>query len=386
MAGQEMAEARKRALDNQKFNAKMGPVSLRFSADAGIEATDNVRNTENDPQADLVFRPQVKVLSFWRVTEKNSLSLGLGLGYVKYLQATEYDNFFISPDTDLSFDVYVGDFAINLHDRFDYTGDVASDPTISGTGSLNRFENLAGVQVVWDLNKAFIAAGYDHQNFIATETAYDYLTHSAELFMATVGFHVRPTVDAGLQVGGGLLDYKNTTQTNQIAYPDNQHISIGPFVSAQVSEYTSVSLAGGYVAYFMDAQGTNPASTLDAYYLDFSLRQRVGNILTHTLSFERSVQSNIGSELLDLWQIRHSANWNILRKTGVGTTLSYEHGVQSGTSGETLDRYGAGISLSRALTKKATGSLGYQFYLKHSDVAGRGYLQNRLVLDVAYTF
>jgi hypothetical protein len=384
MAGQEVAEARKLALDNQKFNVKMGPVSLRFSGRLGIEATDNVHNSENNPQADLGFRPQLNMLAFWRVTEKNSLSLGMGLGYVKYLQAKEYDNLFITPDTDLSFDVYVGDFAINLHDRFDYTADVASDPTISGTGSLNRFENLAGFQVVWDLNKAFISAGYDHENFIAASTANDYLTHSAELLTATVGFHVRPTVQAGLQAGGGLLDYKKTSQTS---LPDNQHASIGPFVSAQLSEYTSVTLGGGYVTYFIDAQGlTNAASTLNAYYLDFSLRQRVGNLLTHTLSFGRSVQSSIGSQLLDLWQIRHSAAWNILRKTGVGTTLSYEHGTQSGVSGETLDRYGAGISLSRTLTKNATGSLGYQFYLKNSDVAGRGYLQNRLVLDVAYTF
>lgn len=97
------------------------------------------------------------------------------------------------------------------------------------------------------------------------------------------------------------------------------------------------------------------------------------------------MQSYIGSQLLDLWQVRHSANWNILRNTGVATTLSYEHGTQSEASGETLDRYGAGISLSRTLTKNATGSLRCQFYLKNSDVAGRDYLQKRLV-DMAAAF
>jgi hypothetical protein len=138
------------------------------------------------------------------------------------------------------------------------------------------------------------------------------------------------------------------------------------------------------VAYFLDL--TNAASNIDAYYLDFSLQQRVGNLLNHSLSFGRSVQSYIGSQLLDLWQIRHSATWNILRDTGVGTTLSYEHGTQSGIYGETLDRYGAGLTLTRTLTEKATASLGYTFYLKNSDVTGRGYLQNRLVLNVAYAF
>ena len=383
MAGQAVAEARKYALENEKFNVELGPVSLRLTGNLGIEATDNVRLSETAAEADLSFVPQLDLLGSWRVTERNTLSLGMGIGSRKYLNATDYDRFFITPDTDLSFDLYVGDFTINLHDRFLYTSDVATDPTVSRTGSLSRFENLAGFNVVWDLNQAYVSLGYDHESYIATEAANDYLTHASELMTAMLGFHLRPTVDAGLQVGGGLLNYETPSEQ----YPNNQHVSIGPFLQAQLSEYTSTTLAGGYVAYRLDTQGfTNAASSLDGFYLDCSLHQKVGNLLTHTLSFGRSVQTYIGSGLMELWQIRHSASWNILRDTGVSTTLSYEHGTETGGSGEILDRYGACISFSRALTQHASGSLGYQFYLKNSDLPGNSYVQNRLVLNVSYRF
>ena len=385
MAGQDMAEARKRALENQSFNLKLGPVSLRFSGNLSTEASDNIRASENNAQADLGIRAQLNTFAVWRVTEKNSLTLGLGLGYVKHLKATEYDSLYITPDTDLSFDVYAGDFLINLHDRFDYSQDVSADPTVSGTGSLSRFENTIGIRTVWDLNKAVVSAGYDHQSYIATQTQYESLTHSAELLSTSIGFQVRPTLQTGLELSGGLLDY----QQNKIQ--DNQHVAIGPFLNGQLSEYTSFQISAGYVTYFMESLIvpsviTNSASTISALYFSGTVRQRVGNILSHTLSFSRSVQSGIASQLLDLWRVEHSATWNVLHKTGVGTTLSYEHGSQPGLGGETLDRFGGGLSLSRTLTEKTAARLGYQVYYKKSDVPGRGYLQNRLVLDVSYTF
>lgn len=381
LAGQSMAERRKYELSQQRFNVKLGPVAMRLSSNLGVEATDNVFATENNPRADLSVRPQMNLFSVWRVTEKNSLSLGLGLGYRKYVRTTEYDSLFISPDTDLSFDLYVGDFAINFHDRFDYSQDVSSDPTVSGTGSLNRFENTAGVQVIWDLNKALLTFGYDHRDFIAIKSQFEQLTHSAELFTTTAGFRLQPTLQVGLEVGGGFLDYQRQV------LQDNQHIAAGPYVIAQVSEYTSVRLGGGYVFYSLDTYGnTALSSQTDAVYFDGSVRQRLGSLITHTLSFGRTVQSGIASDLVDVWRVQDTAMWNLLRKTSLSTTVSYEHAKTSTTQGETLDRYGFGVTLGHTLTKRMSGTLGYQFYLKNSDRANSDYLQNRLVLNLAYTF
>jgi len=400
LAGQDMAERRKYALSQQHFNVLLGPVGLRFNTSLGLEATDNVYLRDNDRQADLIIRPQFNMFSAWRVTEKNTLTLGLGVGYAKYLNATEYDSLLISPDTDLSFDLYVGDFVINFHDRFDYSQDVSSDPTVSDTGGLSRFENTAGVLVTWDLNKAVLTFGYDHRNFIATEPQDDRLTHSAELFTVSAGLKLRPTILTGLELGGGLIDYGIPSSNNQLPLQDNQHIAIGPFLSSQLSEYTTLRLSGGYVIYDVDPYPasltsqpgfgylTNVPSQIDAFYAYVSLRQRAGNLVSHTFSFGRSLQIGLASDLVDVWRVQDTANWNLLRKTSVATTVSYEHARTSAVSstGETLDRYGFGITLGRRLTEKMSGTLGYQFYLKNSDLANSDYLQNRLVLNLVYTF
>jgi len=146
MAGQDAAEARKRAA-SEKFNVQLGSVSLRFQSTFEVEANDNVRLEADHPQADLIFRPQVNVLSVWPVTEKNKLSLSLGLGYAKYINTPEFDGLFLTPGSDLSFDVYIKDFVINFHDRFSYSQDVSNDPTVSGIGIVDRFENALGVSV-----------------------------------------------------------------------------------------------------------------------------------------------------------------------------------------------------------------------------------------------
>jgi hypothetical protein len=381
LAGQDAAEARRRALSEGKFQVKMGPVSLRFTGRASAEATDNVRGSDSNPESDLILRPQVDTLAVWRVTDRNSLTFGLGIGYAKYLRTTEYDHLFITPDSDISFDLYVRDFAINFHDRFDYTSDVSADPTISGTGSLNRFENTAGVRVLWDLNKAIVSLGYDHHILRATESQFSYLDRSAELFSGGAGFQINPTFLLGLEYGGGLTDF------NENILQDNQHFAVGPYARVQLTDYTSMRASAGYVRYFLDTAGrTNAPSGTSAIYFDLSLRQRPGPKLTHTLAIGRRVQAGIQSDLLDLWYANYSADLLLLRKTSLATSLSFEHASLPGTQQETLDRYGFGLSLGRPITRHTSASLSYQLYFKDSDVENRGYLQNRLVLEVRYTF
>ena len=382
LAGQDAAEARQRAVNEQKFQVKLGPVSLRVSASAGVEVTDNVRAVENNPQADLILRPRLDTFAVWRVTEKNSLTFGLGIGYLKYLHATDYDKFFISPGSDLSFDVYVKDFAINLHDRFAYTSDTTSDPTVSGRGSLTRIENTLGVGVTWDLNEMVINAGYDHDILNTVNTIDRYLDRSSELFTGGVGFKINPLVLAGLELGGGMTDFNEDLQ------PDNSHISIGPYVKAELTEYTSLRASGGYVKYLIDTSGlTNVVSEKPAFYFSIALNQRLSQMLTHGLSAGRRLQGGIESNLMDMWYANYSASWLLLHQTTVGTTLSFEHVTEPNLQQtETLNRYGFGLSFSRPITRKAVASLSYQIYYKDSDIANRGYLQNRLVFELGYTF
>jgi hypothetical protein len=386
LAGQAAVEAKKQLLANQKFNVRLGPVSLRLGGQLGLEATDNVRYTAQNTETDLIIRPQLNLVALWRVTEKNSLNLSLGVGYDKYLRTTDYDGLYITPDSDLSFDLYVEDFVINLHNRFSYSQDVTGDPTITGTGRLGRFENTSGIQATWDLNKAVLTAGYDHEIYNPTEPQYTQYRRSSELGTVSAAFQIRPTIFAGLQVGGGMTAYDDPTQ------PDYNHFHTGPFFSVQLSEYTSVRLAGGYVSYFIDAgPTTNTATQINAYYFDLTLRQRLSNALAHSLSAGRQLQAGNYSTATDQFYLRYSADWRLFRKIRLGTSLSYqniseEEFSQAGAVGEKFGYYGLGLTLSRPITRHLTGTLGYHYYLRDSDVNLNDYTRNQLALNLVYAF
>lgn len=381
LAGQDAVEAKKRALTNQRFNVKLGPVSLRLQAGLTTEATDNVRYTASDEQADLSFRPQLNTLAVWRATEKNTLSLSLGVGYAKYLNATEYDGLFIAPGSDLSFDVYVQDFVINFHDRFSFSQDVTGDPTVSGIGGLDRFENTVGVGVTWDLNKMLVTAGYDYSVYVPTADLYSYQSRGSHLFNASSALVINPTTLAGLQVFGGLTDY------DEPIYSDNQHVGVGGFVSSQFSQYSRLRASVGYVNYFFDPSLSAPFSqTLNGIYLDASYNQRLNAYFSHSISLGRQLQAGYLSDGVELIYFRHAGVWRLFAKTTMTTTLSYEYFKEDRQQPEKGNRYGAGLGFSRPVTRKLTGSLRYAFYLKDSDVDARDYTQNRLVLDLIYRF
>ena len=381
LAGQDAAEAKKRALMNQRFNLRLGPVSLRFQAGLTTEATDNVRYSASNEQPDLIFRPQVNTVAVWPVTQKNTLSLSLGLGYAKYINATEYDGLFVAPGSDLSFDLYVQDMVFNFHDRFAFTQDVTGDPTVSGIGGLDRFENTAGVGMTWDLNKLLVNAGYDYYIYVPTGDLYSNQSRGSQLFNASGAFVINPTTLAGLQAFGGLTDY------DENLYSDNQHVGLGGFVNAQFSEYTRLRASVGYVNYFFDpSQSVTNSQTLDGIYVDLSLQQRLNHYFTHSISLGRQLQASYSSDGVELIYFRHVGVWRLFRKTAVTTTLSYEYFKEDRQQPEKGSRYGAGLGLSRPLTRRLTGSLRYSFYLKNSDVNTQDYTQNRLVLDLVYRF
>ena len=75
-----------------------------------------------------------------------------------------------------------------------------------------------------------------------------------------------------------------------------------------------------------------------------------------------------------------------MRKLTLATSMTYEHGSYLYAGAETYDQYGPGISLSRPITARLIGSLGYQVYLRDSDLPGRNYTVNVVSLSVNYAF
>jgi len=381
LAGQQAADAQKRSLENPKANLELGPVALRFSTSLQLQATDNVYNSGNDRQSDIYFQPEFNLTGMWRATERNTLSLNLGLGYTAYLNATEYNGFYVAPDSDLSFNVYVGDVVLNVHDRFSVLQSVADQPGVTGIGGYNRFENVSGISALWDLNDVLVSAGYDYDLFVPLEDGYLDQERGSDLMYASASFAINDSTRAGVQLGGGLTSYTGDT------YNDNQHVSVGAFGSVQISEYSSLKLSAGYVYYSFDPGGSLPdGETLGAVYGDLSYSQRISALVSHSISVGRSLQPGLFSDLTDVIYVRHQANWNLIRKFSLTTSLSYANVEESVPSPEISNVYGFGVALGRKLTAHLNGSLSYQFYYRDSNVAGGTYPKNLVTLNLVYAF
>ncbi len=386
LASAEAAEARRKAAASiGYYNVKVGPTGWRFGTGLTVEYDDNVTLGQVNHESDVIFRPEINAQMLWPVTDKNTLNLSVGVGYSAYLEHRELDRIYLTPGSEMSFDLYAGDFWINLHDRFSISENSYQDPTVTGAGDYSRLENAVGATATWDLNKVVVRGGFDHVDYVALSGSSGQPDGQSELAWSSAGYALKPGMFAGVELGGGLLHYSGTN----VSFSDARQVNAGVFFESQVSQYLHFRGSVGYTLYSPDTgQSTNSNSVSDftGIYADLSLQHRLNRFLDYTLSAGRSINFAFYGGSVDLTYARWLANWKVMEKVGIGTSLQYEHGTQVTFTGETFDRYGGSISLSRTLTAKSSGSLGYQFYWRTSDVKGRDYTANIVSLNFSYRF
>ena len=416
LAGESAAEARRQSIDRIPYNLQLGPIKFRFSATVGVEYNDNINLAEDDSfvfltptgpvvvttesQSDFILRPQFNVNALWPITQLNTLKIDIGLGYAFYLDHSNYNTngLLISPGSQVAFDIFVGDFRINFHDRFSLEQDPISEIALSNVADYGRFQNLAGVAVLWDLNQAVATFGYDHYTFLSTSSQFEYLDRNAEILSATIAFTPTNTMTVGLE-GNFVHTYYDQNILN-----DSDTFSIGAFLETQLTSNLKVRVAGGYQQIDFDNTGlVGDPNDSDDFYANLLISHRVNSVLTHSLALGHETQLGVNSNYIQLNYVRHTATWNIFYKTLLSTELFYEDADDSGGSGpvfipipglpifnpfvaEHIHRYGGAITLGYQLTPHVTLGLRYQYTQKDSDQPLRDYRQNRIALDGTYSF
>ncbi len=391
IASAEAAEARRRAATTVGYyNLKLGPTAWNFGAGLGVAYNSNVDYTESNAEWDFIFSPQINTRMLWPVSDQNSINLALGGGYSAYVLHPELSRAFILPGSELSFDLYAGDFWINLHDRFSITANTYQDPTVAGTGDYSQLQNSLGVATVWDLNKGIVRVGYDHVNYESLsgntgQNSAGQPSGYSEVFSASAGYALKPGMLLGLELGGSLITY--TTTTTNTPYTDARQWNVGGFYDTPVSEYIHLTAHAGYTVYAPESDAaTTTVSDFTGIYAQVDIRHRLNQYVDYSLGGGRTLGTTFWGSTIDRYFARWQANWKIVRKLTLGTSFSYENGTELITGGETYNQYGPGISLSRTLTDKLSGSLGYQFYLRDSNLPDRNYTVNIVSLNFNYTF
>ncbi len=352
-ASAQAAEARqKAAITFGYYNLKIGPTGWHFSTALMLQATDNVDLKETKTEGDVIIGPQLNTQMQWAVTELNKLNLNLGIGYSAYLDHSKFSRFYLLPGTALSFDVYVGDVWINLHDMVSITENSYQDPTVTGSGNYSQLANLAGVTGVWDWSKGTVRAGYDHSDYAGiTGNTRQSPSSGSDLFYLSSGYAVKPETLAGLEVSGGLTHFNGTNAHDATQW------SVGAFLDAPVSDYIHFRGSAGYTVYQTTLADTNNHTVqFSGFYTLIGLNHRLNQYLNYTISGGRTVSLAFYGGAVEIYNVLWQANWSIINKVTLSTSFTFERGTQIGLGPETFQRFGAGLSLGRPLTEKLSGS------------------------------
>ncbi|MES2570033.1 MAG: outer membrane beta-barrel protein [Verrucomicrobiota bacterium] len=385
LAGSAASEAR-RASSAPPFiyNLKAGPIIFDLNAGLDIEFNDNINLSDDNRKADVILRPGIELNSFWQITQLNALRFDLGLSYATYLDNSDVNAsaVLIAPNSQLSFDIFVGDFKINLHDRFSIQQDPIDNILISDTANYLRFENAAGLSVLWDLNDVQLVLGYDHYTFKSLEGEFDYLDRSEEQFAFSAAFRLNDANTVGIDTGMALVDYDENFNNDGVTY------QAGGFWESTISNYLRLRLAAGYQGINFDSGGLN-GDTGDSHspYAVLTLAHRLNPYITETLSAGHETRLGLTTNTVDLTFARYTASWRMNPAITLNFNAFFEDANESGGFlSENAQRYGGGVSFDYQLTQKLLVGVRYQYTLKESDIERRDYYQNRVGLHLNYNF
>ncbi len=383
LAGESAEMANKGSDTNQPYNLQVGPVTLRTDASVSTSYNDNISIAHTGRQGDAIIIPALGLHALWQATDLNALTLDLGVGYQWYTTHSSFSSVYVTPNSAAQFNIYTGDFKINLHDQFSYSSNPILVGQLSNINQFPVFDNTAGFNVDWDLNDIIVSLGYDHQNQWVYGSSYNYLTYQTDTVTPKITFEVSKTIDAGLVVALSSMRY------NQNVLNNNTSIQAGPFVKAQLTENLAVDaqLGGDFANYNTGGSSNSTQSSLAGVYASAGVSHRINDIFSETFTAGRQFIPGVNSNYTQRIYANYGFNWQATNYFTVGTNLWWENlADSSGAYGQNANRYGTGLSLAYNITDRSNLGLSYDYVLKDANQSAYSYSQNVVTLKYLYRF
>ncbi len=405
LAAQAVASTQKIDLESMPYTIKSGDFRLLITPSFGVDWNDNINLSNTSPQQAFILKPLVQLDASYPITQVNLLRLNVGVGYDEYLEHSQYSNWRVQSGSQLSFDTYVKDVLINLHDRFTYLQDPGNEALDPGTGDYGYANNVVGIAVKWDPRNLDLAIGYDHQNIVPTGTAIETQDGSTEIFSGRAGWKFAPTTVAGIEAT------YSTTAYNQAVLNNNSSYTIGAYGQWHPSEYFSIIPRAGFSIFQFQQTSTsgetvsnsagNPVGVLtgqplqtsdfDAWYADLTLVHDITRALSYSLSVGHQIQVGFQSDAVEDSYVRLGSTWKIIKDLDLHASFLYEHGQEgignvAGNLTETYDWYSGMIDVNRQLTTRLSVGLNSRFTVRSSNSSSFAYTQALVGVHMAYVF
>ncbi len=385
-------------LATMPYTLKSGDFRLLVTPSLDAEWNDNINISRTDTLQDYILTPMLQLDANYPLTQVNLLRLNVGFGYAEYVDHSAYSNWRVNSGSELSFDTYIKDILINLHDRFDYSQDAGAQAIVAGVGTYGSEHNVAGISTGWNPKDLNLALGYDHENTMSTASQFQSQNSASDLIDGRVGWRFVPTATAGVE---GTYSH---TSYDQAILNNNSSYTAGLYGDWRPGNYFTVRPRVGYVLYefgntSQSAITTNfvltgvPVQTanLNSWYADLSVTHQITRALSYSLSAGHEIQAGVQSDAVEDYYVRLSSTWEIIRRLNLQSSFSYERGQQgagniAGNLTEIYDWYNAGLDLSHQITSRLRVGLTSRVSFRTSTQASLEYTQVVIGLQMLYAF
>lgn len=389
------ARADQVAAIREAYGVSTGPVTYNLGAGLDLEFNDNVFQTKDSQESDLVLRPQANLTAFWGITDLNTLSFNLTAGYGYYLNNNDLSDFFLNtgfaPGSQIDLQIFAGDFVITIYDKLAYnssplqivqSGEGGKGQRVVTTSDYGRLLNTIGLDVLWDLNDLVLVAGCSRFNYWSLGDSVQTQDRVTDQISAAARFSFSPALAAGAEGSMSWTSYSEDFQNDSAGY------SIGPFIEWQPTDRTRLRLMGGLQSSDFDEGGLNgDQEDLSSWYGAVQASQRLTDWFSHTLEIGREAGLGTNTNFSSVRYIRHRGVWDVIRNWDLTTELSYEKSEDSpGLFAADTNTLVGAVSLGRMIANKLKMVISYQHTSADSTDDLQTYEQNLLRLSLYYNY
>lgn len=372
--------------DPARYNIKIGRMNARFRGSLQTEFIDNIALSESNPEADIAFNPNLKIGFVYELTKIQLLEFNLGLGYRWYLNHPSVAAYSIDPRSTLDYKITIlGDVEVRFYDTFGLEVDPFSRVDITGQEEdvleFRRFNNTFGTLVSWQPNSEFrMSAGYSYGFNVSLNERFKVLDLATHNFTAAAYYTLSPRLTLGGLASYSFLEYADASQNNGTSY------NVGPVAVYRPTEFLSGSAFVGYTVINQDASSVTPEGSLSGVSANVAVEHRFNRVISHDLKLTHGRFLGISGTFNETFVAQYGIVARLNSKVSVRTTAMAETLSGEGPAAESALRQLYYIGTGYQWLRKWSWNAGYTYSQRDSDIAGRGYVQNRITIDINREF
>lgn len=387
-------------VERENYNFKFGDLMVDLVGTMGVQWDDNINTSQVNPLQDWILQPGLSFGLKWQISEYNELDLNLGLEYWYYLQNDEFNKFdtqvLLTPETELSFRVQVGDVIFRVYDKLEYRFDsseaVVIDPVTGAIIDRNpntytRYRNILGLQSEWFIEEFMFKAQVSRRDTYSPEPDFEYVNnHSYELAL-----NVERALAANFMAGVGAsyttIEYDLDVNNN------GDLVTAGPYIDWKLTEVIGLYVGLAWNRAKFDSTGlvSDPAFGDQSSYNDYTGTARLSHVinsdLSHQFELYKALESSLTSNFSLVRGARYSSAFRLNSRLMFDADVGYEEADDSGgLLNDDFHRWNAGVATELTLGPRLMCRLGYRYIDKNSRREFRSYVRNRVRVLFEYDF